>query len=205
MAYAALISLANTIDRILNQNLFFISHEEKQQIMSLHEHSFPFQAFLERFPDKFNSLEARMREVTNEAEDTLEYLVLEKVFPSSDGELGCHPTPGLEKVMEEIYLIAGEVKVVEKVMEEIDLMMKVKHTSSSKDAQQSSALNSSSSAPPIREDAVVGFEDYVRQVKDRLCGQQSKLQLIPICGWAALAKLLLPKKFMKILVLWKSL
>ncbi|KAH6769439.1 hypothetical protein C2S51_014775 [Perilla frutescens var. frutescens] len=116
MAYAALVSLANTIDRNLN-NLFSIPFEEKQRIISLSEYVTPFQAFLEKFPDKFTSLEGRMREVANDAEDIIEYLVLEKVFLISEDESGCH-TSGkhelqLEKVIEEIDLIACEVKKIE--------------------------------------------------------------------------------------------
>ncbi|XP_057801493.1 putative late blight resistance protein homolog R1A-3 isoform X2 [Salvia miltiorrhiza] len=90
MAYAALVSLTNTIDRFLNSNLYSISVEEEQQITSLLEYVTPFQDFLDKFPDKFKSLEERMREAANEAEDILEYLVLEKVFLSSDQESELH-------------------------------------------------------------------------------------------------------------------
>ncbi|XP_057785043.1 putative late blight resistance protein homolog R1A-3 [Salvia miltiorrhiza] len=90
MAYAALVSLTNTIDRFLNSNLYSISVEEEQQITSLLEYVTPFQDFLDKFPDKFKSLEERMREAANEAEDILEYLVLEKLFLSSDEESELH-------------------------------------------------------------------------------------------------------------------
>ncbi|KAH6777725.1 hypothetical protein C2S51_009037 [Perilla frutescens var. frutescens] len=189
MFYAALVSLANTIDRRLNHNLFSIPFEDKQRIISLCEYVTPFQAFLEKFPDKFTSIEGRMREVANDAEDIIEYLVLEKVFSSSDDKSGCHASGKhelqLEKVIEEIDLIAGEVK-------------KIQDTSSSKDVQQrgadSSFLSSSSSgAPAICKEALVGFEDYVIKLKERLCGEPSKLHVIPICGMGGIGKTTLAK------------
>ncbi|XP_057801644.1 disease resistance protein RGA2-like isoform X2 [Salvia miltiorrhiza] len=315
MAYAALVSLTNTIDRFLNSNLYSISVEEKQQITSLLDYVTPFQDFLDKFPDKFKSLEGRMREVANEAEDILEYLVLEKVFLSSDEEselhdeldrgtvikdinlkmenmwktnvadnslkvrirnvvneakkINCflewetnhirfrdkrrflpaefamfksrfHFINHLKKMGSEIDSIMAEATAVknnnsdkaasssglappdrvsddekqeeeetecyrsskhelqmERVMEEIALIAaqvkEIKDSSSSKDVERggadtSAAPTSSSTDPSIHKDSMVGFEDYVLDVKDRLCGEPSRLQVIPICGMGGIGK-----------------
>ncbi|XP_057801508.1 putative late blight resistance protein homolog R1A-10 isoform X2 [Salvia miltiorrhiza] len=325
MAYAALVSLTNTIDRFLNSNLYSISVEEKQQITSLLDYVTPFQDFLDKFPDKFKSLEGRMREVANEAEDILEYLVLEKVFLSSDEESELHDEldrgtvikdislkmenmwkecgqdfpddeatdnslkgrirnvvneaekinsflkwernhirfrdkwrflPAefamfksrlhfinhLKKMGSEIDSIMAEATAVknnnsdmaasssglappdrvsddekqeeeeeetecyrsskhelqmERVMEEIALIAaqvkEIKDSSSSKGVERggadtSAARSSSSTDPSIHKDSMVGFEDYVLDVKDRLCGEPSRLQVIPICGMGGIGK-----------------
>ncbi|KAG6409424.1 hypothetical protein SASPL_127463 [Salvia splendens] len=330
MAYAALVSLENTIHRFLNANLFSISVEEKQQITSLLEYLTPFRNFLEEFPNESTSWEEQMRELANAAEDTIEYLVLEKIFLPCEEESESHPsgdhgldlkkvvketcskletvaeiveefpddakakslkgriteiTTGLreiyafyklekthrrfrekwrflpseldkiqfihhlnktrteiDSVMEEVMAIENDSNEIEatssptlapvddivdfplydadasechrsakhelqleKVMEEIALISaKVKNTkvsssSSSKEVRRgadssslsysdSLTVSSSSTAPPIHKNSLVGFEDHVMNIKDLLCGEQSKLQVIPVCGMGGIGK-----------------
>ncbi|KAL1560575.1 hypothetical protein AAHA92_10769 [Salvia divinorum] len=164
MAYAALVSLTNTINQTLNSNLYSISTEEKQQITPLLEYVTPFQDFLDNFPDKFNSLEGRMRDLANAAEDILEYLVLEKVYPTPDEDHPSekHELAQLQKVIKEMDLIDKEVKEIE-------------DTSSNKGIHRGAHSSSSiSTAPLIHKDATVGLEEYVLDLKDRLCGEPSK-------------------------------
>ncbi|XP_041990087.1 disease resistance protein RPP13-like isoform X2 [Salvia splendens] len=179
MAYAALVSLTNTINQTLNSNLYSISPEEKQQITPLLEYVTPFQDFLDNFPDKFNSLEGRMRDLANAAEDIVEYLVLEKVYPTPDEDHPSekHELAQLQNVIKEIDLIDKEVKEIE-------------DTSRYKSIQHGAHSSSSTStAPLIHKDAMVGLEEYVLDLKDRICGEPSKkLYVIPICGMGGIGK-----------------
>ncbi|KAL1552170.1 putative late blight resistance protein R1A-3 [Salvia divinorum] len=309
MAYAALVSLENSINRFLNSNLFSISVEEKQQITSLLQYVTPIRDFLEVFPDESKSWEEQMRELANEAEDIIEYLVLEKAFLPCGDESESHHKLYLKKVIEETCLklnevinfveefpddakansLKGRIREIgtelrdiyefyewqkthrhfrekwrvlpaefakfkpkfqfihhmnktrneidsimeevmaikndnnaanssstlapiddivvfhhhdetkshrsaehelqlEKVMEEIVLIAakvkNIKVSSSSKEVQHVA----DSSAPPIHKNSMVGFEDHVMNIKDRLCGNPSELQVIPVCGMGGIGK-----------------
>ncbi|XP_057802818.1 putative late blight resistance protein homolog R1B-17 [Salvia miltiorrhiza] len=82
----------------------------------------------------------------------------------------------MERVMEEIALVAAQVK-------------EIKDSSSSKDVERGGAdTPAAPSSSPIHKDSMVGFEDYVLDVKDRLCGEPSRLQVIAICGMGGIGK-----------------
>ena len=119
MAYAALVSLENTIHRFLNGNLYSICVEEKQQITSLLEYVTPIRNFLEEFPNESNSWEEQMRELADAAEDILEYLVLEKVFLPCENESESHPSENhrlhLKKVLKETHV---KLDIVNEFVEE---------------------------------------------------------------------------------------
>ncbi|XP_047971714.1 putative late blight resistance protein homolog R1A-3 [Salvia hispanica] len=319
MAYAALVSLENTIHRFLNGNQFSISVEEKQQITSLHEYVAPIRDFLEVYPNKSESWDGQIRELANAAEDILGYLVLEKVFLPCKEESEIHPsgnhrphlteevketwlkldrvdsyvkklpddakakslkrritkitielkdiyefyelekTPNrfrekwryipvelaklktrheIDSIMEEVMAIKNDSNEatssstlapvddiagfpqddadaskcnrsakhelqLEKVMEEIALISakvkNIKVSSSSKEVRRcadpsslsssdSLTLSSSSTAPTIHKKSMVGFDDHVMNIKERLCGNPSKLQVIPVCGMGGIGK-----------------
>ncbi|KAG6416834.1 hypothetical protein SASPL_124275 [Salvia splendens] len=164
MAYAALVSLTNTINQTLNSNLYSISLEENQQITPLLEYVTPFQDFLDNFPDKFNSLEGRMRDLANAAEDILEYLALENVYPTPDED---HPSEKHE--LAQLQNVIKEIDLIDKEVNEIE------DTSRYKSIQRGAHSSSSTStAPLIHKDDMVCLEEYVLDLKDRICGEPSK-------------------------------
>ncbi|KAK6135999.1 hypothetical protein DH2020_030271 [Rehmannia glutinosa] len=178
MAYAALISLAQTIHKILNNDQYTVSDHEKQQITCIHEHVIFLQTFLEDFPEKAKNLEGRIRDVTNEAEDTIEYFMSEQITPHIGYQF--HP---MEKVREQIESTVGEV-------------MRIKINSFKiKDVgyRESPAASSSSRLVPTDKNDMVGFDDDLIAIKGRLCGGSSKLQVIPIFGMGGIGKTTLAK------------
>ncbi|PIN17554.1 hypothetical protein CDL12_09784 [Handroanthus impetiginosus] len=79
-AYAALVSLSQTIDKLLqDQNRFVIFPHKKEQLISIHKCTISLQGFLENFPEKGNSLERRIRYVANEAENIIEYFMWKQI------------------------------------------------------------------------------------------------------------------------------
>ncbi|KAH6771710.1 hypothetical protein C2S51_010114 [Perilla frutescens var. frutescens] len=115
MAYAAVASLLQTMNLILNYHQDSISPKFKNQITCIWEYVIFLRSFLEDFPDEANALEERMRESTNIAKDVIELLLSDSTFGSSKSiKTGKHELSydfdELEKVTEEIESIVREVK-----------------------------------------------------------------------------------------------
>ncbi|KAK4385789.1 putative late blight resistance proteinR1B-16 [Sesamum angolense] len=210
-AYAALVSLARTIHLILqnhHHSIFF--HEYNQQINHILDQCTFLQAFLEDFPNGDDGLQARIRDVANEAEDViLDFLSqqieshLNSAGPSQDVQPANQngvPTasrkwfklPKRYQRQAKIFSLHQKLRNVRKKADSIvqQVMKRTKNSSKGKNLPpwDSSSARSSSQlpAPSSSKGVVVGFEDDLMAVKLRLCGQSSKLQVVPILGMGGL-------------------
>ncbi|EYU24542.1 hypothetical protein MIMGU_mgv1a020452mg [Erythranthe guttata] len=185
MAYGALVSLAQTVDQILNHDNYSLSHHQRQQITAIHEYVFFLQAFLEHFPDKANnnnnkSLEGQIRYIANQAENTIEYFMWEQrrllcgIVTSCGGR-----RPSEEKSVHHYSRLASDL---DKLTEKIDSI-----------AQE--AMNVKNKYFVIKEIGTVDSSSRLAQstpkkdvVTERICGESSKLQVIPIVGMGGIGK-----------------
>ncbi|KAL0302934.1 UNVERIFIED_CONTAM: putative late blight resistance proteinR1A-10 [Sesamum radiatum] len=212
MAYAALVSLSQTLSQLLKQHQFPLFLEEKPRLKSLLKHVKFLQAFLEDFPEKANSLEGRMRDTANEAEDILEYLLFEEILSldSNGGTPSFDLSPyrsrrseahrfqrKFQKQYQKLPGVADDLKsIVEEVVEiksslgvqDLQLSDSSHPTSAPMQLSDSSASSSSSVLAPAKRDAMVGFEDDLMEIKTRLCGESRKLEFVPIYGMGGIGK-----------------
>lgn len=184
MAYAAVASLSQTIDLILSHQQDSISPRFKNQIISIDKYIILLRAFLEDFPKEANGLEERIREVTHLAEDNIEFLLAEEMDSAGASKSKSkkhkhhdYDFQHLEKVTAEIESIAESA-------------MEVKDSIAVEDGRLThfNTVTSSSKVAPIHKDAMVGFDGDLMEIKSRLCGESSKLRVVPIVGMAGIGK-----------------
>ncbi|KAK4433091.1 putative late blight resistance proteinR1B-16 [Sesamum alatum] len=192
-AYAALVSLARTIHLILqnhHHSIFF--HEFNQEIKHLLEQSTLLQAFLEDFPDgDDDGLQARIRDVAYEAEDAIQDFLSKQIESGLNSARGSRGV-GLQRDQDNISDVFQRLqKVTEGIDSIVELVKSAKNSSKRKDLLKhtDSSSASSSSAPTAGRDVVVGFEDDLMAIKLRLCGQSSKLQVVPIVGMGGIVSI----------------
>ncbi|XP_047964436.1 putative late blight resistance protein homolog R1B-16 [Salvia hispanica] len=189
MAYTVVGSLTQTIPRILSEDEQYpISDEGKQLIDSLSNKVAPMRKFLagskEEAEGEAMSLETRMRETANRAEDVLEHFMYEhlKVVRSKAvverTDAIQYDFRELQIVMEEINSIAQEV---ERIQPEI-----MQHDG--RPTTQPGVIPSSETKPPVIDNATVGLEEQVKKIKGLLCGGSLERQVIPITGMGGIGK-----------------
>ncbi|XP_073125322.1 putative late blight resistance protein homolog R1A-3 [Henckelia pumila] len=181
MAYAAVVSLMQILENILGEQYYQIPWE-KQQIESLLESMCCFNHFLARSWKRRSPavlcLEKEIRDAAHEAEDVIESYISDHFFAENGGgELEEIDSRNLEIVAEEIESIRLKVTELE---------------DSWADAKDSPLAQPSILASG-GDHVMVGFEDGSLQLKDRILGHESKLQIIPVVGMGGTGKTTLVK------------
>ncbi|KAL0364917.1 UNVERIFIED_CONTAM: putative late blight resistance proteinR1B-16 [Sesamum angustifolium] len=189
-AYAALVSLARTIHLILQNHyhsIFF--HEFNQQINHILDQCTFLQAFLEDFPNGDDELQARIRDVANEAED----VILDFLSQQIESHLNsAGPSQDVQPANQSGMPMASRkwFKLPKRYQRQGDEEDEEYFQGEKPAPWDSSSARSSSQlpAPSSSKGVVVGFEDDLMAVKHRLCGQSSKLQVVPILGMGGIGK-----------------
>ncbi|XP_042034967.1 putative late blight resistance protein homolog R1B-16 [Salvia splendens] len=183
-AYAALASLMHTIHQIEHHPFPPISLDKKQ-VESLTENVVFLQEFLEGYKspvaegDEADPLEMRIADAVYAAEDVIEFHIIDQIRPTVSASTGSSPSAdlyeSLVKVIEDMDLIKKEVMLLD-----IDAV---------KDQLLLQRVNSSaSSLYRLNTSTMVGVDDVMIQLMDKLNNGELSCQVIPIVGIGGIGK-----------------
>ncbi|XP_057780779.1 putative late blight resistance protein homolog R1A-10 isoform X2 [Salvia miltiorrhiza] len=159
-AYAALVSLMNTVEQIQNHPQLSTSLDHFQ-IEILREKVYFFLDFIESYSSHVDDLERWIATAAHAAEDLFESHVVWRIRTHEKNSLD------LQKVIVDMDLVREKV-------------LKVKEERGVRYEQPTA--NSSRSVASNREAIMVGFGGYLDQLLDLLTGNQSSRQIISIVG-----------------------
>ncbi|KAL3347143.1 hypothetical protein AABB24_021025 [Solanum stoloniferum] len=186
-AYAAVTSLLHTLDNLSQTHTSHSLLYKKEQTEVLSDNYTFLKTFLEDFTNIFNEdikmkhLERMIQEAANGVEDTIDSHVYDSsVLVQSKrvrrmADMIFHQN--LESAIEEIGLIQREV------------MKKIKVS-----RFNSKISHSRSQFPLDQKDIIVGLDEDLLKIKDRLIVQSSRLEVVPIIGMGGIGKTTLARR-----------
>ncbi|XP_049403000.1 putative late blight resistance protein homolog R1A-3 isoform X8 [Solanum stenotomum] len=189
-AYAAVTSLLQTLDHLSQTHTSHSLLYKKEHTEVLSEKYTFLKTFLEDFTNIFNEdikmkhLERMIQEAANGVEDTIDShaydssVVVQSKRVRRKADMIFHQN--LEYAIEEIGLIQREV------------MKKIKV--SSFNSKISHSRYTSSQFPLDQKDIIVGLDEDLLKIKDRLIVQSSRLEVVPIIGMGGIGKTTLARR-----------
>ncbi|XP_057801549.1 putative late blight resistance protein homolog R1C-3 [Salvia miltiorrhiza] len=204
-AYAAIVSLMNTINQIEHHPSPPICID-KQQVESLTQILTFLQEFLESYKslvadgDEADPLEMRIADAAHAVEDVIESHIVNviKLGRSSPNEIflqgyvvdAAHAAEEVNS-REEVSCI-DFYQDLQQVIEEMNVIKKeAMETSDEAQLQRkvsSTRAGSLTSSSTVKESMMVGFDDVVLQLLDKLTGGNRNRQIIPITGMGGIGK-----------------
>ncbi|KAL7139690.1 hypothetical protein ABFS83_09G070400 [Erythranthe nasuta] len=195
-AYAALLSLKHIIEQIQLHPRPPISIHQNQ-VNSLTKSLNFLQDFLEGYScsrggsssssskEAVDVLESRIAEAAHAAEDLIETRVVDQIVGGSTARVEKISSSDFHQDLEKLIQDMGFIKKDVMEIKENNIGIIEDHLH-----KNSSTLGgaSSSSSPSTRQNAMVGFNDLLIQVMDKLTGGQSNLQILPIVGMGGIGK-----------------
>ncbi|XP_073125277.1 putative late blight resistance protein homolog R1B-16 [Henckelia pumila] len=209
-AYASLLSLGHILDHLL-QHLIprQMAVLDKAQIDSLLENITFLQKFLEDFSlmrrDEIQGLEEKIVSSANAAKDVIESFVAVQILQNSKAKrrwVGIFRCLDFVKLLGKKGTLSNELRSfilfsqdLQKVIEEISSMkkdvMKIKETEGIKIMEQPSKAATAGSfirGASNSKNTMVGFDEDLTQIKEKLAGHQSNLRIISIVGMGGIGK-----------------
>ncbi|KAK4427369.1 putative late blight resistance proteinR1B-16 [Sesamum alatum] len=192
-AYAALVSLMHVVEQIQHHPRPPVSLD-KEQVQSLQENVAFLQDFLELYSHRLcqeyeGGLVVRIADAAHAAEDVIENHIVDQILDqsmSTSGEnissMDHHLYQDLQKVIADMDLIKREVI---EIREKMGLGVVQDHQ-----LHGNSVLAGSLSSSTVQghKQAMVGRDDVLNEILDKLTGQQSDCRIIAIVGMGGIGK-----------------